>query len=278
MAGMTLAGSKLNHEVAARIAARLRHLLAQDVAVEVVARTGSTNSDLLARARGAAPALPWVRIALEQSAGRGRVGRQWQAAPGSAILMSAARRHSGTAVISAVTLACGVAVAEALRSEGIAAELKWPNDVLLGGRKLAGLLTELALDERGARTLVIGLGLNLRRTPDLPEGGAALDEVIAIDDVAAVHMQWSTRLAAAVLEAAAVVERDGFAPFEQRFNALFAWRGRAIELLDANGKVAGGTALGVDAQGRLRVESGGAVGTHTSGELSLRIAANTEIA
>lgn len=278
MVPMTSTGSELHSDLAARIAARLQHLLAREIEVDVVARTGSTNNDLLASARTQAPATPRVRIALEQSAGRGRLGRRWLAPAGSAVLLSVARRVHGETVTSAVTLACGVAVAEALRGAGVAAELKWPNDVLLGSGKLAGLLSELAIDERGERTLVIGLGLNLVRTEALPQTGAALDDAITIDDAFAHHAQWSARLAAAVLDAAAVVETGGFAAFEQRFNTLFAWRGRAVELLDQAGRVARGVALGVDAQGRLLVEAGGVVTPHASGELSLRIAANTEVA
>lgn len=263
--------------IEAPIAARVRQLLGYEVDVNVVAHTASTNTDLLGMARQHAPLRPRIRVALEQSAGRGRLGRQWLAPAGSAVLLSVARRLHGNAVTSAVTLACGVAVAETLRAAGIAAELKWPNDVLLRGRKLAGLLSELAIDGANARTLVVGLGLNLIRADTLPRDAAALNDAITVDDVSALHATWSARLAAAVLDAAASADRDGFTAFEPRFNALFAWRGRPVCLLDHGGRVARGVALGVDTHGQLLLDVNGTASAHASGEVSLRIAANTDV-
>ena len=128
------------------------------VLVETVEQTGSTNDDLLERARDRAPQRPVLLAALHQFAGRGRHGRRWHGARGRALLFSLIfpwLRQASSA--PAVTLACGVAVAEAMRSRGVDARLKWPNDILLGGRKLGGLLTELAFDAEGRASVVVGI-------------------------------------------------------------------------------------------------------------------------
>ena len=260
-----------------RLNAPLNSVAPPDVQIDVVSRTGSTNSDLMHDARERAPALPRIRIALEQTAGRGRSGRSWQAPAGGALLLSIAVPLARPMVESAVTLACGVAVVEALRGERVPAQLKWPNDVLLEGRKLAGLLAELAIDGSGARTLVVGLGLNLVH-PRQPRPGmaspAALADAMAIDDIGEARCGWSVRLAAAMLTAIRAVEREGFAPFAPRFDSLFLWRDQPVVVIDpqrAPGAAQiSGTALGVDAAGRLRIDTGSEILAVSSGDVSLR--------
>ncbi len=130
-------------------------------AVRVVAETGSTNADALAAARdGAAEGL--VIAAEAQAAGRGRLGRGWQSLPGGSLTFSVLLR---TAAVPAgargwVPLLTGVAVARAVRrATGVQARLKWPNDVLAGAGKLAGILAEQAGD-----AIVVGVGLNVLGT------------------------------------------------------------------------------------------------------------------
>ena len=130
-------------------------------AVRVVAETGSTNADALAAARdGAAEGL--VIAAEAQAAGRGRLGRGWQSLPGRSLTFSVLLR---TAAVPAgargwVPLLTGVAVARAVRrATGVQARLKWPNDVLAGAGKLAGILAEQAGD-----AIVVGVGLNVLGT------------------------------------------------------------------------------------------------------------------
>jgi BirA family biotin operon repressor/biotin-[acetyl-CoA-carboxylase] ligase len=134
--------------------------------VRVVAETGSTNADLLAAARsGAAEGL--VLVAEAQTAGRGRQGRTWLAAPGTALTFSALLRPRGVPAsqLGWLPLLAGVAVVAALReSAGVQAELKWPNDVLAGGAKLAGILAESWGD-----AVVVGIGINVwQRQDELP--------------------------------------------------------------------------------------------------------------
>lgn len=138
--------------------------------VRVVAATGSTNADLLAEAAAGAPE-GTVLVAEAQTAGKGRLGRSWASPAGTGLTFSVLLRPEGVppALLGWLPLLTGVAVAAAA-SEAAAVEcrLKWPNDVLAGGAKLAGILVE-----GQAAGLVAGIGLNVCQRPaDLPGPGA----------------------------------------------------------------------------------------------------------
>ena len=142
--------------------------------IDVVASTGSTNADLLARAV-AAPDTPegQVLVAEEQTAGRGRLGRTWTSTPGASLTFSVLLRPVSVPPDRRgwLSLLTGVAVASAVRSvtggagdgPGLDAVLKWPNDVLVGDRKLAGILAEQSPD---GSAVVIGTGLNVATPAD----------------------------------------------------------------------------------------------------------------
>lgn len=247
----------------------------EEVEFEQVEVTGSTNSDLLARARERAPARTLVRVARRQHAGRGRMGRVWHGSDSGSLLFSLALRWrtppSGT---PAVTLACGLGIAELLRKNAVPVTVKWPNDLLLEGRKLAGILAESAEDAQGARTLVVGLGLNLAIEPEVREQighpVADLAEVLGHDAALEQHGHWLALLARATLAAARDFESRGFGPLHQRFNELLAYRDQPVALQVAGLPVQHGVARGVDAQGRLLFESDGQLREILSGEVSLR--------
>src|SRR5512135_410178 len=115
--------------------------------VETVDETASTNADLMRRAREAWLGKPVVRATDFQFEGRGRQGRPWLALPRHALLFSVGMPLAELpASLPAITLACGVALAESLQQRGIDVELKWPNDLRIGGRKLGGILSELVAD------------------------------------------------------------------------------------------------------------------------------------
>jgi len=242
--------------------------------VEAVQETGSTNTDLLQRVRQAQPPHPLLRAARRQTAGRGRHGRRWFAAAGDALLFSlAVPMTADGARIAAATLACGVGVAETLRAAGVPVWLKWPNDLLLDGRKLGGVLCELAVDDDGRRTLVVGIGINLHldtATRDsIGQPAAALDEAMA----APVQCEpLIGGVATAVLAALRLYDVQGFVPLQPRFMALFAQRDAAVDLLELGTRVASGRALGVDGEGRLLLETAQGLRACGSGELSLRTA------
>ncbi|MDY6999453.1 MAG: biotin--[acetyl-CoA-carboxylase] ligase [Actinomycetota bacterium] len=138
--------------------------------VDVVEQTGSTNADLISRAAGGEDIAGSVLLAEFQSAGRGRHGRSWSAPPRSQISMSVAVDTSEVAPTGWgwLPLLTGLVVVQTVRDFGIDAALKWPNDVLVGTGKLAGILAEVT-----APTVVIGLGVNVSFTEDeLPDPNA----------------------------------------------------------------------------------------------------------
>lgn len=242
--------------------------------VEAVHETGSTNTDLLQRARQAQPVRPLLRAALRQTAGRGRHGRRWFAAAGDALLFSlAVPMNAEGARIAAATLACGIGAAERLRAAGAPVSIKWPNDLMVEDRKLGGVLCELAADDPGRLTLVVGIGINLHLDPgtcdSIGQPAAALDQLM-------------TRLpprealigsiATAVLDALLLYDQQGFVPLQPRFMALFAQRDWQVDLLELGTRVASGRALGVDGEGRLLLDTGQGLRVCSSGELSLRAA------
>lgn len=140
---------------------------------DVVTETGSTNADLLARSDTGADIRGAVLAAEFQTAGRGRHGRAWIAPPRSQISLSAGVDTSGIPAQAWgwLPLVTGLAVVESLAdSAGVSAGLKWPNDVIAGGGKLAGILAEVA--PRGD-AIVVGIGLNVTLMPsELPDVGA----------------------------------------------------------------------------------------------------------
>lgn len=142
--------------------------------VRVVDQTGSTNADLLAQARSGAPG-GLILVAEEQTAGRGRLDRQWVSTREASLTFSVLLRPDGVAPASLgwLPLLAGVAVASAVTEAGVLARLKWPNDVLASRGKLAGILSEGA-----GGAVVVGAGINVgQRLADLP--GTAATSVAA---------------------------------------------------------------------------------------------------
>lgn len=233
--------------------------------VEVVPELDSTNSELMRRARSGR-ADPVLLVAQRQTAGRGRLGRVWHAEAGTALTLSLGLPLA-PADWSGLSLAVGVALAESLHPR---IRLKWPNDLWLHGRKLAGILIETAstgAEPGGARYAVIGAGINL--APPSAEGLATppawLGELLPQVQPGQVLLQ----LAAPLVEALLLFERAGFAAFRARFDDRDALRGNAIVLSDGTA----GTAAGTNEQGALLVHTAGAVKTVTSSEVSVRPAA-----
>ncbi len=179
------------------------------VEVRVVQRCTSTN-DLLLQERDAAR--PLLVAAEEQTAGRGRRGRRWQSAPGAGILFSLARRvRRPPRELAALSLVAGVAVTRALRRLGVAqAALKWPNDLVVNGAKLGGILVETR-SQAAASHAVIGIGINCRGGEGLElrlrRRVASLDQFVEIRD----RNPIIAGIARALLEALDAFERKGLA-------------------------------------------------------------------
>ena len=141
--------------------------------VEVVAETGSTNADLAARAQAGEDVEGVALFTEDQTEGRGRQGRSWSAVPRSQILLSVGVDTTDvpSETWGLLSLAAGVAVVEAVvEVAGVQAALKWPNDVLVGTGKLAGILAEVAAPGGAAPVIVVGVGLNVSLAADeLPD-------------------------------------------------------------------------------------------------------------
>ena len=249
----------------AAIAARCR----PGVAIEVVAETGSTNADLLARC--ATLAGPTLLVAEHQSAGRGRAGRSWLSAPGASLTFSLAWPFAlPLGALAGLPLAIGLAVAEALGQLGVTVQLKWPNDLLKDGAKLGGILIETQSGAHGVWT-VIGVGLNL----DLPD---ALESAIGHGVASAPWLARMDRdsLMASLLDALAAMlhqfSERGFAPLCARWNALHAYQGMAVSILDRGATLHEGVAAGVDESGQLLLDTASGRISVISGDVSLRLA------
>jgi BirA family transcriptional regulator, biotin operon repressor / biotin---[acetyl-CoA-carboxylase] ligase len=239
------------------------------VAVEVVASTGSTNADLLARAAGLK--MPTLLVALEQTAGRGRAGRSWLSDAGGSLTFSLAWHFDAPLQsLLGLPLAAGVALAEALAALDLKVQLKWPNDVLRDGDKLAGVLIETQAGAGGGHWAVIGVGLNLLM-PD------ALEARIGRKVAAAPWLAQMDRdvLMAALLDSLALhlglFAQAGFAPFTERWNRLHAWQGQLVTVVDNGAVLHEGLAAGVDDSGRLLLDTPRGRIAVMAGDVSLRM-------
>lgn len=237
---------------------------------------GST-SDVLHAAPAPPPGAPRVLFAELQTAGRGRRGRTWHAPFASGLTFSIGWSFAEMPPdLTALSLAMGVQAAQALHGIGATAvRLKWPNDLLLGHRKLGGLLAQLRSEAGGPGYVVIGLGLNL----DIhPAGRAALSAAVdtspgdvreALGGAAPPRNRTAAIVATAMLQGLATFEKQGFAPFAQRWAELDALRDAPVRLLQGS-NVLEGTARGVDRDGALLVEREGDMQRFVSGDVTLR--------
>jgi BirA family biotin operon repressor/biotin-[acetyl-CoA-carboxylase] ligase len=218
---------------------------------------GSTNTELIGLAREGAPA--WsVFVASYQSAGRGRLGRAWEAAPGSSLLASLLLRPGIPAADAPLTtLAAGACMTAAIEHAcGVSAGCKWPNDLVAGGRKLGGILTEAEVAGGRLAFVVIGAGVNVRQRPeDLPPGLEAAATSVAI--------QGGRTEPGALLRAYLERFRTDFDPDGEDFarRTLAAYRercdtlGRRVRATTTDGRRAEGVAEAVGDRGQLVVRT-----------------------
>ena len=261
--------------------------------VEVLPEIDSTNTELLRRFKSGRPE-PTLLVAEQQTAGRGRLGRQWHSQRGESLTFSL-----GLALQpldwSGLSLAVGISLAESLDS-ALAADrhigLKWPNDLWLctkqGERKLAGILVETASWE-GQRYVVIGVGINISAAalaavadaasgtsaakPDAnpaspnasPIPPAALQQLVADIDAPAALL----RMVAPLVQTVQAFAQFGFAPFQARFGRRDVLAGRSVTVFDGKNTLEG-SAFGVGVQGALRVHTADGMKEITSSEVSVR--------
>jgi len=226
------------------------------LAVEVVEEASSTNALVIERARAGAPE-GLVVVAEHQTAGRGRLDRTWETPARSGLTFSALLRP--TAPIQAwpwLPLLAGYAVGKALRAAGFDASVKWPNDVLLEGRKVAGILVE-RVDTDGGPAAILGIGLNVTMTAEelpVPEAtslliaspGALLDRTaLLVSLLASLWESYSTWQEGGDLAGMRLAES---------YAAACATIGQRVRVAMPSGGVLEGLATGIDPSGRLLVE------------------------
>jgi BirA family transcriptional regulator, biotin operon repressor / biotin---[acetyl-CoA-carboxylase] ligase len=239
--------------------------------VEVLPSIDSTNTELMRRAR-AGQTRPCLLVAERQTAGRGRMGRTWHSdaaslpdgpAPATAPVPSLTFSLGlalAPASWSGLSLAVGVAVARSLHPR---IGLKWPNDLWLDGRKLAGILIETATTAQQRHT-VIGVGINIvaRDGTGLSTPPACLQELLPGIDAPAVLQ----RVVPDLVRSVVLFETQGFAPFQDAFAQRDVLSAQEVTLSDGSG----GTARGVDETGGLLVHTSSGMKTVTSAEVSVR--------
>jgi BirA family biotin operon repressor/biotin-[acetyl-CoA-carboxylase] ligase len=217
-----------------------------------------------------------VCLVEQQTAGRGRRGRAWNTPWGQSLMLSLGWRvESGVASLEGLSLAVGVALAQVLEGHGVEPRLKWPNDVLLelpegGLGKLAGILVEVSGDAAGPCEVVIGMGINVGLPPGFRKG---LDQ-----PAAAVHDQapglsrndLAVELIEALMPLVAHFEEQGFAAWQEAWNARHAFAGYDVDILRGERREPA-VAEGVDATGNLLVRREGCRERLAGGEISLRV-------
>ena len=242
--------------------------LAELFQLELLMSTPSTNRLLMQR-QSDIGIHGQVVFAEVQTAGRGRLGRQWQSPFAQQLALSVGWEFAGgVAALEGLSLVVGLAVVDAVAALGVKeAGLKWPNDVLLDGKKLAGVLLELSGDATGPCQVVIGIGLNVH-----------------LDDCDLIDQPWTSlrqagyqvqrnELAAALLDALAkrlkCFAEEGFASLQQDWIARHVYQDQEVSLLGLR-EGQSGICRGVDAGGALLLEIAGEVKSFNGGEVSLR--------
>lgn len=241
------------------------------IALTVLDEVDSTNAEIVRRRNGVAPGKVPVCIADCQTAGRGRRGRQWQSPRGQNLYLSLGLTFQGSfAMLDGLSLVLGVAVAEALERQGAGdVGLKWPNDIFLGGSKLAGILVELQGElEEGVVQVVAGIGLNVHMTEatDVDQAWSSLARAVP-------EVEWNrSGLAAAiihsVLVAADLFASEGFDQFRDRWQSRDIFAGKPLVATQGGLR---GTGRGIDDCGNYLIAHGDELVKVRAGEISLRV-------
>ena len=236
-----------------------------------------STSDRLHRAPPPPPDRPRLVFAEIQRAGRGRRGRSWVAPFGSGLTFSVGWTFTETpAGLSSLSLAVGAALVRCLRELGAdQAMLKWPNDLLVFGRKLGGLLIQLRAESGAGASAVIGLGINLQLS-EATRAGIERPGVLPVADLAEAlrgplpgRNALAATLAAAMLDALKEFAAAGFEPFFEDWRSFDALRDAPVTLLHGEERIEG-VARGADRDGALLLEVGNGTERFYSGDVSLR--------
>lgn len=242
--------------------------------VDTAWTVGSTNTVLMSRPAGGVGSAD-VLLAEYQTAGRGRRGRTWLAPPGGAVCLSMSWVFSEVPRdLGALGLVMGVCAIRALKNLGLAGvHLKWPNDLLVEGRKLGGILIELRAESAGPAAVVIGIGLNVSLGANLSNQISAAGLVptdlasAGLKDVS--RNQVAAALVSEFIRGLIAFEREGLRPFAEEWGQADALRGQPVTVNGADA-AAKGIARGIDLDGALLVETPSGLLRFISGDVSVR--------
>ncbi|KAA6041525.1 bifunctional biotin--[acetyl-CoA-carboxylase] ligase/biotin operon repressor BirA [Pantoea sp. Bo_7] len=247
----------------------LIHAHLENPGIAVIPVIDSTNQYLLDRMDQLESG--FACVAEYQQAGRGRRGRKWFSPFGANLYLSMYwRLEQGPAAAMGLSLVIGIVMAEVIQSLGAEnVRVKWPNDLYLNDRKLAGILVELTGKTGDAAQIVMGAGINLgmrgEGTSEINQGWINLQEAgVTID-----RNQLAASIINSLRAALPLFERDGLAPFIQRWEKLDNFINRPVKLLIGEREVCG-IARGIDKQGGLLLEQEGVIKSWVGGEISLR--------
>ncbi|CAM4314684.1 biotin--[acetyl-CoA-carboxylase] ligase [Paenibacillus typhae] len=233
----------------------------------------STQEEAKKLAEAGAPEGTAVR-AEEQTGGRGRMGRKWHSPKGKGIWMSIVLRPDlPLALTPQLTLLAGVAVCTAIREvTGVPAGIKWPNDLLAGGRKICGILLESCLREGGLHYAIAGIGISANLTPeDYPDYLQEVGTSLLIEGGGIpVDREQLTRAVLAELEYLYCLYLDqGFQPVKELWESMSVTLGRQISFRTAQGR-SEGKAVGLDENGGLQLQDeAGNITSILSGEIEM---------
>jgi len=246
---------------------------AGDYSIHVLDSVDSTNTALMAAALGGA-ADGTLFCAEHQHTGRGRRGRQWHSVLGGSLTFSVLWRFdNGLQSLAGLSLVVGLAIARAVnRHSRHTARLKWPNDILVDYRKLAGILVEVQGDMHGAAFAVAGIGLNVRLNEAQRD---VVDQAVVDLAEMGVTVGRNQLLADCLLElnaALSVFRQHGFAALREEWLALDAYSGRAVALALPDARSVHGVACGVDETGAFLLrDAQSRLSPYSGGEISLRL-------
>ncbi len=246
----------------------------QELRLDVFSSIDSTNAYLL----GLPDAARHICLAEMQTAGRGRRGRPWVSPYAQNVYLSLGWGFDGgIAGLSGLSLAVGVAIVHSLQKQGLEGiELKWPNDVLCDGKKLAGILVEMVGDPSGYCQVVIGIGVNVSMSElaaeNIDQPWIDLRSIAAKQHTSTVSRNYLVAaLISGVTELLVNYPLVGFMAYQQRWELLNAYANQHVTLHNGNQSVTG-LMLGVTVEGALRLQTERGVEVFHGGELSLRIA------
>lgn len=239
--------------------------------IHVCAMIDSTNQYMMSQLTS------WQRgecvLAEMQTAGRGRRGRVWQSPFGGQYIMSMYwRMDAGPVAAMGMSLAVGIAIVDALEQMGYQdLGLKWPNDIYMGGRKLAGILVEMSASVGEACHIVIGAGINLKLPEDII---ARLDQPCAHlaeqAEITIPRNELTYRIIASLREKLTQFERQGLRSFLQDWNRFDIFHGRRVNVICGD-EIISGTYLGINSEGNMRLmNDSGEEQIFVGGEVSLR--------